>query len=165
MGYVLIIISPVQFWGFQLLLTSSSNIFDSITVGQSINVMAWDCQSPEAIAFNNFTILYVVSIISSTPSPQLTHTSISNVNANVFTGELAFIAIQANDQCSVNISPDQVNQNPGPGYILSFANIINETEVSRIFNILYFWPKLTQLILGLRFLSTIRDQTPWIIVS
>jgi len=80
-------------------------------VGQSINVMAWDCQSPEAIAFNNFTIL------------------ISNVNANVFTGELAFIAIQANDQCSVNISPDQVNQNPGPGYILSFANIINETEV------------------------------------
>ena len=114
--------------------------------------MTWDCTNSQAIAVNNFTVLCVLSFISSTPSPQLTYTSISNVDQNVLAGELAFIAIQPNSQCSVVINSDQVNQSPAPGYILTFANPFNSSDVSLIFNFLYLWPKLTQLILGLHYL-------------
>jgi len=47
-------------------------------VAKSTNVMAWDCQSPQAIVINNFTVL------------------ISNINPAIFLGPLAIIAIQDN---------------------------------------------------------------------
>jgi hypothetical protein len=115
-------------------------------------VLAWDCTSSQAIVDNNFTVLCVLFIIFSTPSLQLTHISINNVNPSVFQGPLAVIAVQNNFDCSVTISQNQVSQPAGTGYIITLADTLNNTDVSSIFNFLYLWPKLTQLFLGLRYL-------------
>jgi hypothetical protein len=80
-------------------------------VAKSTNVLAWDCQSSAAVAINNFTVL------------------INNISPSVFVGPLAFIAIQNNDDCSVTVTQDQVSQPAGTGYILSFANPLNNTDV------------------------------------
>ena len=148
-----------------LLLTFSFNLFSLITVAKSTNVLAWDCRSDQASKDSNFTVLCVLSFISSTPGPQLTLISIDNTNHLFFLGPLAVVAIQKNADCSVTISQDQINQPAGSGYIITFANPLNNTDVSSIINFLSLWSKLTQLILGLRYLPTIRDQTSWIIVS
>jgi hypothetical protein len=121
-----------------LLLTFSSNIFYSITVAKSTNVLAWDCTASQAIADNNFTVLCVLSIISGTPSLQLTHISINNVDPKIFQGPLAVIAMQNNADCSIVVSQNQVSQPANTGYIITMADPLNNTHVSSIFNFLYF---------------------------
>ena len=59
-----------------------------------------------------------------------THISIQNSNQNIFANSLAILAIQQNADCSITVSQDVVNQTPGPGYTISFANPINNTDVS-----------------------------------
>lgn len=82
-------------------------------VAQSTNVMAWNCQSQvnQPNPINNFTVL------------------INNVNPSVLAGPLAFIAIQELDQCSITVSPNQVNQPASSGYILLLADDFNNTNV------------------------------------
>lgn len=92
---------------FSISVPSSTNWW----VGKSSNVMTWDCTNSQAVAVGNFTVL------------------ISNVNQNVLAGDLAFIAIQQNSQCSVAIGSGQVNQSPATGYTLLFANPFNSSDV------------------------------------
>jgi len=77
-------------------------------VAKSTNVMVWDCTNT---SFSSFTVL------------------INNTNPSLLLGPLAFIAIQQNYQCSVTVSQDQVDQPPGPGYTLLFADSLNNTNV------------------------------------
>lgn len=46
-----------------------------------------------------------------------------------FTAPVAFIAIQQNTQCSIDITANQVNQPAGSGYQILFANTLNNTDV------------------------------------
>ena len=91
--------------------------------------MAWACHN---LTFATFTVLCVLSVISSTLRLQLTHThiSIQNQDPKVLAGPLAILAIQQNYDCSITVSENVVNQAPASGYTLSFANPINITEVS-----------------------------------
>jgi len=82
-------------------------------VAKSINVMAWTCPSltSAGVPITNFTVL------------------INNTNPSVFLGPLAFIAQQAASDCSITVSPTQVNQPAGTGYTLLLADPFNNTDV------------------------------------
>ncbi|THH30994.1 hypothetical protein EUX98_g3186 [Antrodiella citrinella] len=75
-------------------------------VASSINTLAWTCQNT---TFPTFTVL------------------IGNPSANLQAG--AFIAIQNNFDCSKTITQDLINQGPGTGYVITFANPLNNTDV------------------------------------
>ena len=66
-----------------------------------------------------------------------TNISINNTNPTILSGNLAFLAVQENDDCSINITPDLVSEPAAPGYTLMFANPLNETDVRPILNLLY----------------------------
>jgi len=76
-------------------------------VANSVNVMRWDCDSPQAKNVNNFTVLF------QTPT----------------TPPLAIVAIQNNDQCSITISKEKVNAPAANGYFLLLADPRNNTNV------------------------------------
>jgi len=80
-------------------------------VAKSTNVLAWDCTSSQATVDNKFTVL------------------VNNIDPKVFLGPLAVIAIQQNSDCSVTISQDQISQPAGSGYVITFANPLNNTNV------------------------------------
>jgi hypothetical protein len=102
--------------------------------------MSWDCHSAQAQKANNFTVLCVLSIIYSTLSLLLKHISLKAPSS----APLAIVAIQKNEDCSIAVSRDKVNQPPATGYTLLLANDLNNTDVSSVFSLLYSWRKLTQ---------------------
>jgi len=77
-------------------------------VAKSSNVLTWDCKHNP---FNNFTVL------------------IANLNTSILPASLAFIAIQENDQCSIVVPQDLVNQPADTGYTILFANTLNNSAV------------------------------------
>jgi len=77
-------------------------------VAESENTMSWDCKSSPVQQFTVF---------------------ITNTNPSVLSGRLAFIAEQANADCSQLISKDQINQAPATGYQLQFADTINSSLI------------------------------------
>ncbi|KAF8632684.1 hypothetical protein AX15_001737 [Amanita polypyramis BW_CC] len=77
-------------------------------VAQSQNVMTWDCKSSPVSQFTVF---------------------ITNSNPSVLSGRLAFIAQQANADCSKLIEKTQINQAPATGYKLQFADVINSSII------------------------------------
>jgi len=77
-------------------------------VAESTNVMTWGCQDTSIVDFTVF---------------------INNTDPKILTDILAFIAIQANDDCSITVSSDQVNQTAAPGYTLIFTNPLNFSDI------------------------------------
>jgi len=78
-------------------------------VAESQNVMAWDCQADPSIS--NFTVL------------------INNTTPAVLSGSLAIISQLDNNICSYALSQSQVNQAAATGYMLVFANPLNNSDV------------------------------------
>jgi hypothetical protein len=62
------------------------------------------------------------------PSPRY---SIANQDPKVLASAIAVIAIENNYDCSKTIIPDQSNLTAATGYVVQFANTLNETDVSR----------------------------------
>ncbi|OJA20607.1 hypothetical protein AZE42_07761 [Rhizopogon vesiculosus] len=90
----------------QLTITSPSA--DDWWVAQSLNILAWTCNTSP---YENFTVLLTNSNLSILPAP------------------LAIIAVQDNFDCSVTITQQQSAQPAGTGYVVQLANIINGTDV------------------------------------
>ncbi|CDO75760.1 hypothetical protein BN946_scf184921.g36 [Trametes cinnabarina] len=77
-------------------------------VAQSDNVISWTCQTSP---YTNFTVL------------------IANSNPAILVSPLAIIPQEPNYDCSKLITKDQINQGPGTGYTIQFANPFNETDI------------------------------------
>ncbi|EKM76943.1 hypothetical protein AGABI1DRAFT_130950 [Agaricus bisporus var. burnettii JB137-S8] len=77
-------------------------------VAESSNVLTWDCKNNPHTTFGVF---------------------IANADQTLFAGDLAIIPQQPNADCSKEITHNQVNQPPGSGYIIKFANAVNSSEV------------------------------------
>jgi len=74
-------------------------------VAKSNNVLEWDCKN---FGYDKFTVM-----IHREPMPS----------------PLAVIAIQDNTQCSLLVTSNQFNVEPGTGYRILFGNIVNNTDV------------------------------------
>jgi len=77
-------------------------------VGDAENNIVWTCQTSP---FMNFTVL------------------VANQNPKILAAAIAVIAIENNYDCSKTIIPDQSNLTAATGYIVQFANTLNETDV------------------------------------
>ncbi|KAF8345475.1 hypothetical protein F5887DRAFT_966924 [Amanita rubescens] len=77
-------------------------------IASSENVMSWDCKNSPVQQFTVFIV---------------------NSNPSVLSGRLAFIAEQANADCSATIAQTQMNQAPATGYQLQFSDIINSSLI------------------------------------
>ncbi|KAH9477573.1 hypothetical protein JR316_0009795 [Psilocybe cubensis] len=77
-------------------------------VAKSTNVLTWDCNNSPV---DSFTI------------------SISNPDPKLLPDIMPFISVQQNSQCSILVSQDQANQPAGTGYVITFSNILNLTDV------------------------------------
>jgi len=77
-------------------------------VGDAQNNIVWTCQTSP---FSNFTVL------------------IANQDPKVLASAIAVIAIENNYDCSKTIIPDQSNLTAATGYVVQFANTLNETDV------------------------------------
>jgi len=77
-------------------------------IANSQNVMSWDCKNSPVQQFTVFII---------------------NSNPAVLSGRLAFIAEQANSDCSALIAQTQMNQAPATGYQLQYADVINSSLI------------------------------------
>jgi len=90
----------------QLTITSPSA--DDGWVAQSLNILAWTCNTSP---YQNFTILLTNSNLSILPAP------------------LALIAVQENFDCSATITQQQSAQPAGTGYVVQLSSTINATDV------------------------------------
>ncbi|OAX31635.1 hypothetical protein K503DRAFT_777414 [Rhizopogon vinicolor AM-OR11-026] len=90
----------------QLTITSPSA--DDWWVAQSLNILAWTCNTSP---YQNFTILLTNSNLSILPAP------------------LALIAVQENFDCSATITQQQSAQPAGTGYVVQLSSTINATDV------------------------------------
>ncbi|KAG1729515.1 uncharacterized protein EDB91DRAFT_1227968 [Suillus paluster] len=77
-------------------------------VASSQNTLSWTCSTSP---YMNFTIL------------------VANPNTAILASPLAIIAVQENYDCSKTITQQQSAQPAGTGYILQFANTLNETDI------------------------------------
>lgn len=77
-------------------------------VGDASNNIVWTCQTSP---FSNFTVL------------------VANQDPKILASPIAVIAIENNYDCSKTIIPDQSNLTAATGYIVQFANTLNETDV------------------------------------
>lgn len=91
--------------GFGIIAPSAANWW----VAKSLNVLQWDCQnSPPA---QNFTIY------------------IANKDPKILVAPLAIIPIEANADCSKEITQDQSAQPAGTGYTIIFTDILNPNNI------------------------------------
>ncbi|KAG9015930.1 hypothetical protein FRB90_004137 [Tulasnella sp. 427] len=80
-------------------------------VANSQNLYSWTCGPNYNEGYTNFTVL------------------IDNpTNKALFAGPLALVAIQWDYDCSVLI-PNLSQVNPGSGYVLSFADVFNQSHI------------------------------------
>jgi len=77
-------------------------------VASAENNIVWTCQTSP---YQNFTIL------------------VANQNTQILSAPIAIVAIENNYDCSKIITPLQANQPVGTGYMVQFANTLNQSDI------------------------------------
>jgi len=80
-------------------------------IANSQNLYSWTCGAAYNGGYTNFTVL------------------ITNQSPSLFNGPLALVSIQWDYDCSVLLPATSVSLPVGTGYVLSFANVFNQTDI------------------------------------